>query len=1136
MAKPVYRNYQLHRTLPKLSGNMQLDLILDVTQADGYVTQAHIRPISKIVNYNPIVDERIMDRPHQLNIKRFYEKTRSGFYEQSFEPRLKSDWPMMISAAEMPDLKYIKEFDDTYFAGCQRMSYKLYGCTHEILVPVWLDHCCGIKFNIHVGNTPPSVMGTKQKTAMRTVSINISKEYLAKTINSTGNDFHRDFTKYLMDYFDYVGITSGSNNVMFIDFKQNISTISGLLVESGNYATRQNLNITKNLLYRERPLLEANSLITNTFMDYKMIATQLINFNLCFNINTLIDSVDNISNGYSERLNVWVDVDYLIGHYDKNDKYIFEDPDFANLIGCSWRRLPLADFYTNHHYIPKQIVRDTYSDSTNESYNDGVGYPRNVLDYKRDYECTDLMHQNKMSQSICHWYYADQPEGQLFNVYDGFGAYDLKTGNEYSHGFGATLDINDDAFDESLDNTVWCGPPRVDSDQSIANILNAPWPWVERGYFKNASGFINGIKFPYDELLAGYNPNSTRNAPSAVYFGTAITPTESGRFAWWTAQTDTIGNPHAVAIITERINNAGINDLPDTQIAETSDDDLKYDWHKYSDADNRFVLINKAHKELRAYFDPTGNYLNNEAENPWIWLPKVSASHMSDPINVPANIRNPQYNGKITRTMLVRIGGYELHDTSYRNESNVNGLFIHYLRSPINKEVETEQPNNPLFVIFKTRRSNNITKVAENIVYEKMKPSAITLGGIRNALHNYWVKYSPIIEMINRIAMVEDVEVPQDLPDVDDLQVIVNIMENIESPEILYFHKSITEGQDITVSIQAHEHNYYKADNANEYVCRYSGSIKPAIYPVDVNFGEPRVSRDETNKTLAYNGWYGRNFMWYKTPIFALGQSLPVNLARYINKNIAPRYPSLDYEVVNPLIINDSSRPTIHGDMMYDEIPPIYFGQLIDTFGNLIDRGSFTPANFEFERTGNANDSGFSFASQVLNQQLDNFAMVDPSNPDGTSDKKFYYLNPKYNELARKAVKENIFNVKNLKNRSNNYIGYWLFADEYSTYEWAEFKWFNQSYVMTLPEKVVMTNDENELIETNDKGALENKFLTKLLECLRGASKYPDKFAKFYDKAFLRATYDLSYDLQKIEPEDDKPLYSYKYIVTATLK
>ena len=882
-------------------------------------------------------------------------------------------------------------------------------------------------------------------------------------------------------------------------------------------------------------MLEANSLITNTFVDYKMIATQLINFNLCFNINTLVDSVDAISNGYSERLNVWVDVDYLQDHCNADDEYVFGDPDFAKLEGCVWKRLPLADFYTNHHYIPKQIVYDTYSDSANESYNDDKYYPRNVLDYKRDFGCTDLMHQNKMSQSICHWYYADQPEGQLFNVYDGFGAYDAKTGNEYSHGVGATLDINDDVFDESLDNTVWCGPPLVASDQSLANIFNAPWPWVEKGYFKNASGFINGLKFPYDELTAGYNSNNEkRNAPSAVYLGTATTPVEHGRFVWWTAQTDTIGNPHAVAIVTERINSLGNNDLPDTQIAEVSPNDFALDWHKYSDMDNRFVLINKKDKKYRAYFDPTGKYLNNNAEKPWIWLAQVDADHMSDPINVPAEIKNPQYNGKITRTMLVRIGGYGLHDTSYRNVSNANGLFIHYLRAPINKENETEQPNDPLFVIFMTKRSDNTTKVAENIVYEKMKPSAITLGGIRNALHNYWIKYGPILEMINRIKAVEDVEDSGNLPDIDDLQVIINLMENIESPEILYFHKSITEGQDITVSIQAHEHNYYKTDNANEYVCRYSGQIKPAIYPVTVNGGEPRVSRDEKNNTLAYNGWYGRNFMWYKTPIFALGQSLPVNLARYINKNIAPRYPSLDYEVVNPLIINDSLRPTIHGDMMYDEIPPIYFGQLINEFGNLVDRGSFTSADFEFERVGNAGDPGFSFASQILNKSLDYFAMPDPST--GIVDKKFYYLNQEYNEMARKAIKENAFNIKNLKNRSNNHIGYWLFADEYSTYEWAEFKWFNQSYVMTLPEKVVMANDVDDVIESNDKEALENKFLGKLLEYLRDKSKYPDKFAKFYDKAFLRATYDLSYDLQKIEPEEGKPLYSYKYIVTATLK
>lgn len=1138
MAKPIYKNYQLHRALPKLSGNMQLDLILDIKQVNGFVKQAHLRPISKYVNYVPVVDERIMDRPHQLNIKRFYEKTRSGFYEQSYEPRLKSDWPMMISAAEMPDLKYIKEFDDTYFAGCQRMSHKLYGCTHEILVPVWLDHCYGLRFNLCISNAQPTLTGTKPKIAPYKVTIDVSREYLTKAVE--GQAFHNDFAKYLMDYFDYVNITSGSNKVMSVNFKQNISTISGLLVESGNYAVRQNLNLAKNLLFRERPLLEANSLITNMFMDYKMIATQLINFNLCFNLNDLINSMIISTNGEFERSNIWVEVEYIKALRDDTKVVYFDDPNFEERTGYVWEHLTMADFYTNHHFIPKQIVRTEYGAGATESYNDNE-YPRNVLDYKMDFACTDLIHQNKMSQSICHWYYANQPEGMLFNVYNGFGAYDPVTGQEYSHGSGATLDPNDNTFDGSLDNTVWCGTPRVNSDQTTANILNEPWEWVKRGYFKNTAGYINGLNFAYDESTAGYNPNGERNAPSAVYFGTATTPRTYGRFAYWTAQSDVRSALHTVAILTDRSSdNTTVNDLARTQRAERIAKDLQRDWHVHSDMDNRFVIQKPdpnssegEHKILHAYYDPTGKYLREKA---YLWLPDVNYEGMATPIDegLLEGKRNPTYTGDITRVMLVRIGGYGGVDTGYRNESNANGLFISYLRTPIDKDENIARKNDPLFVIFETKRSDNITKVAENIVYKKADPSAITLGGIRNALHDYWAKYAPMVEMINYIVEQEGgvVKLPDSLPDMDDLKVIVDIMTNLQVPEVLYFNNSIVSRQDITLSMYAHEHNFYKTDNVNEYVWRYSGAIKPAIYPMNTDGGIPRVERGD-GLLLTYNEWYGRNFLWHKVPIFSLAQSLPVNLSKYINKNIAPCYPSLDYDVVNPLIIKDNRRPTVHGDLMYDEIPPIYFGLLVDEDGSLVNRNSFTPKTFGFERKGES--AGFSFATHVLGKPLSDYAMPDPNGTWDEKDEKFeeyYYLNPKYVALARDAVKNNKFNIDNLRNRSTNHIGYWLYGDEYDTYEWAEFKWFNQSYAMALPEEIKLFSSKNgEGIKFNDKAHVEEYFLDKILEFIRKDSKYPH----LYDRALLRANYDFNYDLQKIEHAESGPLL-YKYNVTATLK
>lgn len=1135
--KPVYKNYQLYRTLPKLSGNMQLDLVVDVSGCKGYVQQAHLRPMSKQVNFVPVVDERIMDRPHHLNIKKFYEKTRSGFFEQSFAPVLKSDWPLLISEAEIPNLKYIKEFDDTYFAGCQRMSYKLYGCTHELLVPVWLDRCYGLKFTVYITNQTPgytTYLNHTNNNKTPLFELEISKNSLQKPV--TGRKFHNDFTKYLMDYFDYVKITSGSSDVLSVDFKQNISTISGLLVESGNYTVRQNLNVARNLIYRERPLLEANSLLTNTFMDYKMISTQLINFNLCFNFNDILKSRAARDGDSFERPNIWCEVDYIFPLQDDPTITWPDEPNFADSDkpGWRWEHLPLADFYTNHHYIPKQLAT---KDGVIDSYNDIVNYPRNALDYKRDFDCTDMIHQNKMSQSICHWYYAQQPEDMLFNVYNGFAAYAVGENgkiSEYSHGYGAVTDPNVTAYDATLDNTIWAGTPQIHSDQTTANILNAPWDYVESGYFKDASNFVNGLKFTYNPGSMPFDSSDGRSAPSKVYMATATTPRDAGMFTWWTAQSNVLGDIFTVAILTDRDSSpTKLKDLPKTQGDEKTLKDIRRDWHMYSDMDNRYVAFKKAKPTLRAYFDPTETYLKKDE---YVWLKEedvlanrdittagdtshnvwINDDHeLVEPGTAGAVDIGGSYNGIITPSMLVRIGGTGDVDTSYRNEDNANGLFVTFLRTPINKQ-EPSKPNDPLFVIFSTKRSDRTTPVGTNIVYKAADPSAITLGGIREALRQYWIKYEPIAHMLDVIKATEKKAVitPTDLPDLKDFAVIVNIMADVESPEIIYFNNSITPVQDITLSINAKEHNFYKTSGINDYVWRYSGKIKPAIYPFQI--GDDKFRMQRRNKMLEYHTYYGRNFIWHKTPIFPPYQVTPPNLTRYINKNVAPKYPSLDFEVVNPLTTNDENRPNLHGDLVYDEIPLIYLGkcEMLSDAGELVvcDKNRFSPGNFGFE------SDSFSLSISVLGL----------SKPYGlpTND---------YAAAARDAVRKRKFDFNFLKNRTENHIAYWLYGDQYETYEWAEFKWFDCSFITKLPITYTMTGE----VDYNDKESLEKRFFGELLEYIKSTSikvglDYP--YRHLYDMTLLKNTYDLEYDLQRIEPAEKSTLYRYKYIVTATLK
>ena len=1128
-----YINAQLRRTLTKLGGNMQLDMIINVDgKQNAFVQQAHLRPISPLVNYVPVVDERIMDRPHHMNIKRFYERTRGQFYDQIIDPKLDSDWPMMISHAEMSNLKYIKTFDDTYHAGCQRMSHKLYGCTHEILVPVWLDWARGIRFNIYIDNVGGGASPKK-------FILDISPEYLyGKSLQggyrlNQAETFHNDFVQYMLDYFDYVKISSGCHDVLNVDFQQNYATIRGLQVESGNINIRQNFNIARNLIYRERPLLEANSLLTNSLQDYKMIVTQLINFNICFNIHDLLRAthLDVDANFRSiSRYKMWVTVEALHAKKDVNIDYHTE-PDWANPNTFVWGEknsgdwgdsdtLHLVDFYTNHTYIPREKIEVDVSSLTKSKYYDDnpKNYRLNALAYLQDYDCTDMMHQNKMTQPICHWLYADNPTSeQLFNVYDGFGGYNDK-GDSYSHGFGSTTDLGDEGFDDGLDNALWAKKRLVGTGQDIAMRLNQPKEFLAAGDFISASEFSNGIQFNYDPASVDYPNTGFRRAPRAIYLGEMTTPPDTHLGSVWSKQVTPINQEGFIGILVDRASyGVQSNTLPKAQNEQLERDsnnntsdiptrDMELDWHMYSDIDNRYAFHNKLGQ--CAWFDPSGKYLTKDA---YIWLsPTVDRSVQ---LNVPSNKRAPGYTGQITPNMLVRIGGTGVYDTSGRKHDNSNALYVCFSRTELelrneNTRVIHEMPDAPLFCMFFSGWSKaNVS--SENLVWRDLNP-ALSLGAIIKALKSYFEKYEPIIGMIKHIAETEKPgEVPDPgslpLPDFDDLKLIVDVFMNLTAPEIIFFNNTIMQRQDITVSARAKEFNYYKTNGANAWVWRYSGNIKPAMYPAKT----VRLSDGQ----LRYNMQFGRNFLYHKNPIFPLAQTFPPELGQYINKNIPPLYPSLGYDPVNPLIITDdfggNSRLTVtHGDIMYDEVPPLFRG----TTNNGHIKGNQDTSTWHIEGY-DINDE----ASQRTARTLIREGKLDPRIVHST---KIYQPEE---------------------------IAYWVFKDDYNTYEWNEYKWFNESVVCAMPETIVDSSTASGhpeiFVNSNDKTTLELAALQKI--CDPNKNYIPN--LKTIDLAYLKNIYDIEYNLISVAPDisgtqirrDERTgevLYTYKYEIIATLK
>lgn len=1204
-----FRNWQLYRTLPKLSGNMKLDLVVslnDVLNDDGtvntdepgkaYVTGAHLRPLSPYVNYTPIADERLMDRPHQMNIKRFYEKTQSQFYEHMIDPRLASDWPMIIPPSEMPDLKYIKEFDDTYFAGAQRMQHSLYGTTHEVLVPVWLDQARGIKFDINI----------KCGNEIKTYTLDLSPEYLygkegKEYRYNKDQKFHNDFVEYLLNYFDYAGIADGNNNVMSINFEDNMATLRGLQVNTGNILTRQNLNIARNLLFRERPLLEANSLLTNSFMDYKMILPQLINFNLCFDW-----SEQPTDDAQKLLYNIEVSTKVIRAAKDMFMGYT-GDPNWESILddhgkhSYRWYELSNGDFYTNHHYVPRIKVGELTDYQDENKYKNSAYYNDddniiNALSYKYDHMCTDLIHENKMAQSICHWHYAKDPDGdQLFNLYDGFGAYATdasgKIAQQWPHGFGSTPDINDTTYNPLMDNAIWAGIPlMVETYSNITKLFDTSGDYFKN--FKSLSKFINGIDFAYDPTnLSNFN-SSEYTPPADMFVATAMIPLSviDNEEIFWNDYIGGIKNTIGIII---GYNGKGktIPSLPKDQLeaAKTKGDfgnrDFQYyDWHLYSDIDNRYWLTveykfgynfdvkytddkgeeqtrieveNGTKLECHIWYDPSETIIPRGS---YICLPTTIGEAESDYKMLMTEhiagqgIKTLQgFSNSLTLSSFTRIGGQltgihtnvrnqicvpQNNQDRFKKDPGLKVLYIHSKNINVRNEYDYAEDQKPLYTLF---FANEERQNEEGVA----GCQALTLGTITKALQEYLRKYSMVNEIVEKLEADEKITSVQysdyllKSEDIYNLTILADIFAKTSNPGVLFFNKSIDHSQDLTLSPRAREHTYYKVEGDYNWVYRYSGIIKPCIFPnrtiqsikikdaypeekfpeekfpskpfpdegiaqIDVTFpGESVFPGEPSDKVdgianYKYEKWYGRNFLWQKKPIFSIGQSFPSNLGNYINKNIPPLYPSLDYDTVVLCKYSNNSA----GDFLYDEVPNIYKGMMNDddTFFN---KGILKSSDFC--------DKG----------ELDN------------------------EEVMRKLIKAGEFDPKTIPGHKvqPREIGYWIYKDEYATYAWPEFKWFNKSQIASLPVKITCTIN----ITENEKHDLENTAAMTILGMIKNNELYADTL----DKAYIKKVYNMTYELIDIEHTKDdienkkiydvdartgKKTYKYNYMLTATLK
>lgn len=495
-------NTQLYRTNPKLTGNMQFDLILASKSGELQVDDFHL---SQVVDRGYVVDESeyLLQGPIQLSIKNFYNTTKSTFYDYK-NTGLESDWPL-----NHPHQGPFRTWDDDLWAGTKRS--RRYGRPFETLIPVWVEACRGI--NIYITIKVPNAD-----------TILVEKK-LSLVPTDQQHTFHDRFIYRLFEYFQHCGIYSPEGS-KFTDHKyidmnleRNECTVTGLDVRSGNMVTRRDLSTPLSLIYRERPLVESNSILTNLYNNYHLITPQYINFNLIYDPEEWVESLSDLVKD-APNFEVSTRVEMLYGNHSH------------------FTELKKQDIYTNHYYVPRPRV-----DAGEWSPVPGL----NALDYLRDYTITDLMHYNKITQPICHWA-AINNASMLYNLYDGFGSYfeyeedGVRKTYIYKHVYGSAQDASNTTYDRKAKNHNWTGKMKYGDGKDVDDILSDPEKYIYKEKFLHStSTFLNGMSFNFtsddvDDIYVGLMASPIGESTHTNYPSTSYQLTDDSQETiaiWW---------------------------------------------------------------------------------------------------------------------------------------------------------------------------------------------------------------------------------------------------------------------------------------------------------------------------------------------------------------------------------------------------------------------------------------------------------------------------------------------------------------------------------------------------------------------------------------------------------------------------
>lgn len=435
-------NFQLYRTNLLLGGQMKWDIIVSESNDNLSVSDFHLTPISNNVSYVDRFDEKLLNNTHQDNVKAYYKKNKGVFYEEGLDSMFEHNYPVIVQPDES-----IKCYSDTYDMGCKRaIRYARYNKQFEYFCPLWIEQLNNkLIFSISVYDDANNYIATKK------LELNKSSE--------NPSTYHDKFSKYFYDYIEYTGINTGDDNLINISFNKSNAIISGLDASTGMIETLDINSLTTNFISRERPVMEIDNMIMQSFVGKVILAKQLFNFNICFNLNDIISwQIAKILVGEKFKITIEVSIDDVI--------------------------LDKRDFYTNYEYIEK---------CTNLSA-DQLGM--NVFDYLADNKALELINKNKYCQKICHWSLADNND-YIFNIYNGFSGVHIDN-NKYKINDHNYLNFPNLVAKEVTDSNFadfWLNVIDIKYFYDFNKYVSSNTKIEEYGKRIESNVFINNVKF-----------------------------------------------------------------------------------------------------------------------------------------------------------------------------------------------------------------------------------------------------------------------------------------------------------------------------------------------------------------------------------------------------------------------------------------------------------------------------------------------------------------------------------------------------------------------------------------------------------------------------------------------------------------